>query len=100
MNTKIKGYITNLMIAFIIITSLVFFLFPFYWAIATSIKPHELLFEIPPVWVFTPTFENYILVFKDWKVLDFLKNSVIITVGSSILSVSTGTMVAYGLTRF
>lgn len=100
MSHKVKTYLSNLAVAFIVISSLVFALFPFYWAVATSIKPNELLFQVPPAWVFEPTTKNYELVFKDWKVANFLTNSVIVTSISSLLCVGAGTLAAFALARF
>jgi multiple sugar transport system permease protein len=80
-----------------------FCLFPFYIVISTSLKSESDIFSWPPVWIFKPTFENYynaLFVFGGSGILKFLVNSLLITAISTLLAVSLGSMVSYGLTRF
>lgn len=39
--------------------ALVFFLFPVYWMVATSLKSQVDAFAMPPKWFPPPTLENY-----------------------------------------
>jgi ABC-type glycerol-3-phosphate transport system permease component len=75
------------------------FAFPLYWILLTSVKPRALIQDYPPRFRFSPVWDNYRLVFQS-PYLDSIRNSVIIAVGSAILSVALATLTAYGLSRF
>ena len=73
---------------------------PFYWMVATSLKETKQTFAVPPVFVFTPTFEHYEGVIREGKVPRGLLNSLIVTVSTTGLALMLGTPVAYILARF
>ena len=73
---------------------------PFYWMAATSLKETKQTFAVPPVFVFTPTFEHYQGVIREGKVPRGLLNSLVITVGTTGLALLLGTPAAYVLARF
>lgn len=73
-------------------------LFPLYWVITTSLKQRVDVFKMPPVWFFKPTFENYRLVLTS-RFPGYFLNSLIISVGTLILSLLIGVPTAYGLAR-
>jgi multiple sugar transport system permease protein len=75
------------------------FAFPLYWILLTSIKPRNLIQDYPPRFNFSPTWENYDLVF-DSTYVDAVRNSFIIAVISAALSVAMATFTAYGLSRY
>jgi len=81
-----------------VIAITVAFAFPLFWIVLTSLKPPLLVQEYPPKFWFDPTLDNYRQVF-DSDYPDALKNSLIVAVGSAILSVAAATMTAYGLSR-
>jgi sn-glycerol 3-phosphate transport system permease protein len=62
-----------------------FFLFPFYWMVITSFKPYLESIQFPPtLWPQNFTLEAYTTVFEGMNLLNYAKNSAIIT-GSIIL---------------
>lgn len=74
---------------------------PTYWVISTSFKTGVDAFAIPPKWFnFKPTLENYRTAFIDYGMLPNFKNSVIVTIGSTLLTLILGTPAAYALSRF
>lgn len=76
-------------------------LFPFYWMFLTSIKPGTELFTNPPtVITTTPTFDAYWRLLETTNFLQYAKNSLIISVGATILCVAVSTLGAYAVTRF
>ncbi|MBZ2195517.1 carbohydrate ABC transporter permease [Occultella gossypii] len=76
-------------------------LFPFYWMVLTSVKPGTELFSNPPRFFTTmPDFGAYVRLIESTGFLTFAKNSVIISIGSTLLSIAVSAMAAYGLTRF
>jgi multiple sugar transport system permease protein len=78
----------------------IFFCFPIFWTIVTSIKPLDLISKIPPVWKFKPTLEHYISIFVDKGILRSLWNSFSIATMSTLLSLIVGTPAAYAFSRF
>ncbi len=87
----------------------VFILFPLLWIFLMSIKDFKDIIAYPPVFTFTPTFDNYrAIIFGEGSTglttgisdyMKFLRNSVIISVGSVTISALIGTPAAYALSR-
>jgi multiple sugar transport system permease protein len=73
---------------------------PLYWMVSTSLKTANDTFAVPPVFVFTPTFEHYRAIFEAGSVPKSLLNSLIVAVSSSLLALVLGAPAAYALARF
>jgi multiple sugar transport system permease protein len=84
----------------IIVAMLIFFLFPIYWMITTSFKPEQAILSKPPTWVFQPTLENYRYAFAEADFGLFLKNTLIVSVTSTILVIIMGSMASYSFARY
>ena len=80
---------------------LVVFLFPIYWLIVSSFKTEGQQFAIPPIWFPAPaTLDNYINLFNDPKVINSVKNSLMIA-GTTLAAVAVlGIPAAYSMARF
>ncbi|THF83680.1 carbohydrate ABC transporter permease [Cohnella fermenti] len=74
-------------------------IFPMFWMILVSLKSKALTYD-SSVWFFSPTFENYKAVFENRNAVDYLKNSAIVVVLTTIVSIFIGGMAAYGFARF
>ncbi|CAH1696357.1 ABC transporter permease [Hyphomicrobiales bacterium] len=74
-------------------------LLPIFWALLTSLKQPVDAFSIPPKLIFEPTLQFHQQVWGEAGFGEFLVNSTIIAVSTVLLSVSVGTMAAYGLSR-
>jgi ABC-type glycerol-3-phosphate transport system permease component len=93
--------------------------FPLIWAFFTSMKPKDEIFLWPPtLWPSTWTLENYRALLEGRETyfqaagattgtpppsaffLDWFINSVIVTVGTTLISTVVSTLAAYSLTRF
>jgi multiple sugar transport system permease protein len=75
-------------------------LFPIAFVVMSSFKPGREIFAVPPVYVFTPTFEHYVNLWSRWGVFfDGLVNSTIITVFAAVLAVSSSTVAGYVYSR-
>ena len=91
------------------VVSLVYF-FPVLWIILTAFKSHTDALAVPPVWLFTPTLENFVQVFSraysagaaavDTGFDRFFFNSIFIAGSSVLIALVLGTMAAYGFSRF
>lgn len=75
-----------------------FFLFPIYWMVATSFKG-PILMGGSEQFIFKPSLTNYEVILKDWKLMAFFKNSAIVTLSSTLITVLAGTLAAYSLVR-
>lgn len=76
------------------------FIFPLLWIFSASFKTQAQIVTTPPLWVFTPTWENYRSVFVDQQFGKFLWNSSVIAVGSTALSLIIGLPAAYTISRY
>lgn len=74
--------------------------FPFFWTFMTSIKEPVDAFSTPPVWLFEPTTANYARLWLDFGFSTFLWNSIIVTTGVVIISLSIGCLAGYALARY
>ena len=81
-------------------------LFPIYWTITTSFKPNTAVIQGPtylPYWDYEPTSLGWDAVTQGSQGEIFVKNfknSLIISLSSSILAIVLGSMAGYGLARF
>jgi len=92
----------NRILFYIIIAIILFYtLFPFYWAINSSLKPRPELFKTPVVyWPSELNWSYYQTVTRDNNFLLALRNSVIVAVSTVLLSLVIGAASAYALGRF
>jgi len=84
----------------VVLIALVWVLFPIYWIVSTSFKlPAELL-RNPPVWIpQEPSTAHYRTIMEE-KGRVALKNSLVIGVSATALSIVIGSLAAYSLARF
>jgi ABC-type glycerol-3-phosphate transport system permease component len=113
--------VTKRAVIYLVLCTVTFLIcFPLIWALSTSLKPKSEIFATPPTLIpRTLTFENYEALltgrqqyyqsqgttqnlgptpaqfFTRWFI-----NSVIVTVGSTLISIVVSTLAAYSLTRF
>ena len=73
---------------------------PFYWMIATSLKHDKEIYGYEATLVpERPTLDNYATVFRETPYLLFLRNSVAVAVGSTIVSIIIAVLGAYAIAR-
>jgi trehalose/maltose transport system permease protein len=79
----------------------IYIVFPFYWAFRSSISPNDELFATPVHWFpARPTLDHYIEAFSTGDFIVALRNSAIVAVSTTVLSLLVGTVGAYALGRF
>ncbi|MCK8467407.1 carbohydrate ABC transporter permease [Microbacterium sp. KSW4-16] len=78
----------------------VFALAPLVWIVMMSFKKAEDIVAYPPTFAFTPTLTNYVEVLSGAKFMAPFANSLIVTVGSLLVTVVIGLPTAYALARF
>jgi sorbitol/mannitol transport system permease protein len=72
--------------------------FPIFWMVLTSFKTE--VEAITPSVIFRPTFENYVAVQERANYLRFAGNSVIISLGSTLLALALAVPAAYAMAFF
>jgi len=80
----------------------VFLLFPFYWMLIVSFKPNTELLDtsINPFILASITLDHYAYLFTDTSFLRYTWNSMVVTIGSTVVSLATSILIGYALGRF
>jgi multiple sugar transport system permease protein len=93
-----RNWVRPLLMWLAVIAIIIFCLFPFYWLVNVSLKTGSDLAQadvFPP----NPTLDNYESIFRNDNFTSALKNSVIITVVTTLLALVVGSFAAYALAR-
>lgn len=73
---------------------------PFYWMVATSLKYEREIYGFDATLIpQQPTLSNYVTILYDTPYLLFLRNSIIVAVGSTILSMIIACLGSYAIAR-
>ena len=98
MNRKAKKLLGR--IAFYLFLALIVFytVFPFYWAIVSSLKAGSELFKVE-FWPSNPAWDNYVAVFREQPFGRNIVNSVFVAVSTVLLSLCLAVAAAYALGR-
>ena len=84
-----------------LIIILLFLLFPFYWTFVTSIKTENELYGVATYWPKVITFESYTKLFTTTvNFFSAMKNSFIVALLTSIVSLTVSTLAAYAFSRY
>jgi multiple sugar transport system permease protein len=75
-------------------------LFPIFWIAAASFKTELSLYARPPEWLFTPILDNYRRVLSNIPFFQYLTNSLVIAIGTTVGSLVLGVLAGYGFARF
>jgi multiple sugar transport system permease protein len=75
------------------------FLFPIFWMVLTSFKQQVDIFVSPPKLLFEVSFDSYIKYLERSDIIQKLINTIIVAVGSALLSIVAGSMAGYALAR-
>jgi ABC-type glycerol-3-phosphate transport system permease component len=76
------------------------YILPMWFIVSTSFKNDQQAYAIPPLFFFTPTFDNYINAFGTRGMMVNFRNSLIIGVISSCTAMLLGVPAAYALSRY
>jgi multiple sugar transport system permease protein len=76
-------------------------IFPFLWALSTSLRPIDTLFTLTPEWLPRPvTLENYRWALAEPTFVIPLRNSFLVSTSTAAVSVALASVAAYSLARF
>ncbi len=102
-NRFLKQTVTDkIMLYFFLTITMIFFLFPFYWIVMTSIQPKGQLYALTPNFIPKDvTIENYISILGAGKVniAIALKNSLIVAISVTAVCIFFGIFAAYAFAR-
>ncbi|MBA2753868.1 MAG: carbohydrate ABC transporter permease [Chloroflexia bacterium] len=73
--------------------------FPVLWVVLTSIKPRTDIFTNPPTLAFVPTLDHYEAALNTRGIIDSIRNSLIITVASTVFAIVVAVPAAYAFAR-
>ena len=76
------------------------FLFPYLFMATSAFKSRLETFAYPPVWFFQPTLENYENILSDLNIMFYMKNSTIIALASTLLTILIAIPATYSFARF
>jgi trehalose/maltose transport system permease protein len=95
------GKILNRVLFWILVVVIIFYtVFPFVWAVISSIKPNAELFSTPvDYWPDQINLTFYRFVLDNGDFLRALRNSVIVSVSTVVISLALGSLAAYALGR-
>src|SRR5436190_24351413 len=95
-----KDALRGILIHLILIPAAAVFMLPFLWMISTSLKPDAQLFAYPPIWIPNPLqWANYPKAVNYIPFFTYLKNTLIISLGSMLGATLSSSLVAYSLAR-
>lgn len=91
-----RGLIYSVIAVYLFIT-----LAPLLWVLSTSFKPNQEAISFPPKFLpDKPTWENYVFVLTDPKLSLSLLNSLLVSVGSTVLSVTVSALAGFAFARY
>ncbi|HCL99023.1 MAG TPA: carbohydrate ABC transporter permease [Fervidobacterium sp.] len=100
MSVKTKRIIYNIVLTISVIFVLIWCIFPFYWAVVSSLKPNSELFDPnPTLWPKSPTFSNYVKVFQERPFHVNIWNSVVVSGITTIVTLIFGSFAGYAIAR-
>ncbi|OLP61622.1 sugar ABC transporter [Xaviernesmea oryzae] len=82
----------------VLVATLVFLL-PVCWLISTAYKPSNQIFSVPPRLTFQPTLDQFRAAFALFDVAALMRSSLIISIGTTVLSLVLGVPAGYALAR-
>lgn len=100
-NAKKGLYAKKILTYVFLALATVVLVFPFIWMISTSFKSSaEIFAEVPKWFPNEPTLNNYKTLFQETGFLQYFKNSVIVAVSTTIVTLFIAIFFSYGLSRF
>ena len=84
---------------FLILSAAVFIMIPIYWIISGAFKQQVDIFQLKLL--FTPTLENFKIIFKSpYNLFDKLYNSTVVAFSTVVVAIPLATIAAYSFSRF
>ncbi len=92
---------TNLLASLVALAAAAAFVFPFFFMVSSAFKSRLDTFAYPPkFFAFKPSLASFREIFRDIHILFYMKNSLVVTAGSTLLSILIAIPATYALARF
>jgi trehalose/maltose transport system permease protein len=98
MNRRTKQIIGKIAFYCLLVVIVFYTVFPFYWAIVSSLKAGSELFKVE-FWPSKPAWDNYVAVFREQPFGRNILNSIFVAVSTVALSLALAVAAAYALGR-
>ncbi|WP_020613520.1 carbohydrate ABC transporter permease [Sediminispirochaeta bajacaliforniensis] len=100
-NTKTKRFFSAVGVNLLVVLALLFILTPVIWLFLTSIKTRAEMFQTP-ITLFPETFDfgNYVKIWEKIQFGTFIKNSLIMSLYNTVVTLVISSMAAYALSRY
>jgi multiple sugar transport system permease protein len=72
---------------------------PLVWIVLTAFKPTPLVLTSPPTWIFPPTLAHFSAIFDNTRFWRYLLNTAVVTAATMAVTLTVGTLAAYGMAR-
>ena len=96
-----KKRLINLLCGALVALLLVFVLFPLLWVISTAFKTRAETFASTPTFIpQTPVLENFISIWETRNFLTYYRNSIFVSVSTTVICLALANLAAYGFSRF
>jgi len=101
MNVQFNKNVKKIVINLLSLIGALIFLFPYFFMVTSAFKSRLDTFAYPPIFInFKPTIENFIVIFRDINIMFYMKNSLIVSVGSTLISLIIAIPATYALARY
>jgi len=99
LSRPVRKQINDFLQFFLILFAAVFIMIPIYWIISGAFKQQVDIFQLKLL--FTPTLENFKIIFKSpYNLLDKLFNSTVVAFSTVVVAIPLATIAAYSFSRF
>ena len=99
LSRPVRKQINDFLQFFLILSAAVFIMIPIYWIISGAFKQQVDIFQLKLL--FTPTLENFKIIFKSpYNLLDKLFNSTVVAFSTVVVAIPLATIAAYSFSRF
>ena len=96
-----RKVVNNIFVYIVAMLICLFSIIPILWTLSTSFKPNFLIYAQPPQWIPKQvTFQHYLDVLQNPKMLMYFLNSFIVSACSTIIALVVGILGGYGFSRY
>jgi len=97
---RIRKRFGKVLLNVIALIAVLAFLFPYAFMVTSAFKSRLETFAYPPVWFFKPTLDMFRSILADMNIMFYMKNSTIIAVASTFLTMLIAIPATYSFARF
>jgi multiple sugar transport system permease protein len=96
-----RAGVQNALIYVVLFAAVALTVFPLLWLLVTSLKLPLDYYSRPPIWIpHKVTLSHYIVLLTTYGAVPFIRNSLIISIGNTILVLLVGIPTAYAISRY